>query len=172
MNTSRGGIENKIKIHYGTADYYKFYKEKYSKKYTEVSRKQYNDIISDANQLIADMITQEGIDFKIPFQLGVLGVRKYKPKVSLSEDGHLINKLPVNPIETRKLWDTNPEAEAKKIYIRYVNKHTNGYVFTLYYFKNKAMYKNKKAYVLIGKRSLKRALAKSIKDKLIDAFIK
>lgn len=171
IDTSRKGVENVIKIHYGMTDYLKFYNKKYGARYGKLSKAKYNEIISEANNLIGKMITDEGADFNLPFQLGTIGIRKYKPRVQLSVNGELINKLPVNPMETRKLWDSNPEAKEKNIYVRYTNKHSNGFVFSLFYFKKKAIFKNKNAYVLICKRGLKRRLAKNIKDKVIDAFL-
>lgn len=171
ISQSRKGIENKITIHYGMTDYYKFYIDRYSKKFGDIPAQSYNTIVTEFNLMLAEMIVTEGLDFTIPFQLGIIGVRKYKPTVKLSESGSLINKLPVNPLETAKLWDSNPEAREKRIYIRYTNKHSDGYVFSLYYFKNKAKFKNKEGYSMIHKRGLKRKLSKNIKEKVIDAFL-
>lgn len=168
---SRKGIENKISIDYGLTDYYKFYMSKHAPKFGHITSQDYNTIISEFNLMLVEMIVTEGLDFIIPHQLGIIGVRKYKPVVKLSEHGNLINKLPVNPIETARLWDENPEAKEKKIYIRYTNKHSDGYVFSLYYFRTKAKFKNKDAYYMVYKRSLKRKLAKNIKEKVIDAFL-
>lgn len=164
---------NKIPLHYGMEDYYKFYVDKYVKQkgHSELTGLKYSQIVSDANSMIMDSIIEKGQDFVIPHQLGILGIRKYKPKLQITENGKVINKLPINPMETAKLWDSNPEAKEKKIYVRYTNKHTDGYVFSLYYFKNKAKFKNKKAYTITCKRGIKRQFAKNIKDKVIDAFI-
>jgi hypothetical protein len=164
---------NKIPIHYGMEDYYKFYVKKYVKLkgFSSITSKIYNTIVSDANKMIMDSIIEEGKDFNIPFQLGILGVRKYKPKLQITSNNKIINNLPINPFETSKLWESNPEAKEKKVYVRYTNKHTDGYVFSLYYFKHKAKFKNKKAYSLITKRGIKRQLSKNIQDKVIDAFI-
>lgn len=168
MNTSRKGKGNKIQLDYGMSDYYKFYIGKYN---TDITSKEYNSIVSDFNKEIASYITDDVMDFTIPFQLGVLGIRKYKPKFSIEPDGKITNKLPVNPIETAKLWEKDPAAKAKKTLVRYTNKHSNGYVFSLYYFKTKAKFKNKQVYGLIPKRSLKRRVARNVKENLIDAFL-
>lgn len=173
MNTSRKGIPNKNIADYGMRDYYNFYIKKYSKlgdKY-DLDSNTYNSIISEHNSFVADLITDDVIDYKIPHFLGVLGVRKYKPKFEIEADGKIINKLPVNPIETAKLWEKDPQAKINKTFVRYTNKHSNGYVFSVYYFKSKAKFKNKKIYWLLPKRAIKRKVARNVKENLIDAFL-
>jgi hypothetical protein len=165
---SRKGIKNKINIDFGISDYFKFYKKKYK---SAISSQKYNKIISEYNTLVSELITDEQFEFNIPFQLGTLCVRKIKPKLYLGENGTVINKLPINPIETFKLWESNPEAKARKIYVRYMNKHSNGYMFSLYYVKGKAKFKNKQAYTISCKRSMKRRLSKNIKEGSIDAYL-
>ena len=168
MDTSRKGKLNKVQIDYGIPEYYEFYINKYK---TDISSKEYNSIISDFNKAIASYITDDVIDFTIPFQLGILGIRKYKPEFKIDSNGKIINRLPVNPIETAKLWEKDPVAKAKKTLVRYTNKHSGGYVFSLYYFRGKAKFKHKLIYTLIPKRSLKRRVARNVKENLIDAFL-
>lgn len=165
---SRKGKKNKITIDYGIADYYKYYKKKYK---SEISSAKYNTIVSEFNQAIANLITDEQFEFNIPFNLGILCVRKTKPKLQVNENGTVINKLPINPVETAKLWASNPEAKERKIYVRYTNKHSNGYMFSLYFVKGKARFKNKQAYTLTCKRSLKRRLSQNIKEGTVDAYL-
>jgi hypothetical protein len=74
-------------------------------------------------------------------------------------------------METRKLWDTNAEAKEKKVYVRFTNRHSDGFVFSLFFFKRTAKFKNKKAYSISYKRSLKRTFSTNIQNKVIDAFI-
>jgi hypothetical protein len=173
MDTSRKGKPNKNHSDYGMADYYKFYSKKYhplGKQY-EVNNILFNEIVSEYNTKIAEFITDDVMDFIIPFQLGVLGVRKYKPSFSIDKSGKILNRLPVNPIETAKLWEKDPQAKANKTFVRYTNKHSNGYVFSIYYFRGKAKFKNKQIYVLTPKRTLKRRVSRNVKENLIDAFL-
>lgn len=165
---SRKGIKNKVKIDYGITDYYRFYKKKYK---SNIDSKKYNTIISEYNQALADLITDEQYEFNIPFQIGTICIRKTKPKLHLCKNGTVINKLPINPIETSRLWESNPEAKAKKIYVRYTNKHSEGYMFSIYFVKSKAKFKNKQAYTITAKRSLKRKLSNNIKEGTVDAYL-
>jgi hypothetical protein len=164
---------NKIPIHYGMKDYFKHYVTKYvkTKKNSTITKGIYSLIISDANQIIADSLIEKGQDFVMPYFLGTIGIRKYKPKLQLTASGKIINKLPINPMETRKLWDTNAEAKEKKVYVRFTNRHSDGFVFSLFFFKRTAKFKNKKAYSISYKRSLKRTFSTNIQNKVIDAFI-
>jgi hypothetical protein len=173
MNTSRKGKPNKVHSEYGMLDYYKHYKKKIKNLNIQydVSESIYRAIVSDYNKKIASLITDDIIDYKMPHHIGVVGVRKYKPKFSINENGTVINKLPVNPIETAKLWDKDAKAKENKTFVRYTNKHSNGYVFSIHFFKGKAKFKNKMLYTIKPKRSLKRTIAKNAKENLIDAFL-
>lgn len=176
-DTSRKNKPNKLKIDFGIPDYFKFYKNKYIKNNIDslndynISSVEYNEIISDYNQEIKYLILNHNYDFKLPFQLGVIGIRKYKPTIKVENGKIITNNLPVNPRATRQLWDSNPEAKAKGITIRYTNKHTDGYVFTLKYFKSNAKYKNKSIYRITFKREFQREVSVRAKEGSLDAFI-
>lgn len=172
-STSRKNKPNKLKIDFGITDYYKFYKNKYIKKdeVYNLTSVEYNEIISDYNLEIKDLILNYNYDFKLPFQLGIIGIRKYKPTFKVENGKILTNNFPVNPRATRELWDSNPEAKNKKILVRYTNKHSDGYVFTLKYFKSNAKYKNKSIYRITFKREFQRELSVRAKEGSIDAFI-
>ena len=102
----------------------------------------------------------------------MIGIRKFKPRLGIDDNGKLINKLPVNPRATRELWDSDPEAKKNKVYIRYTNKHSDGYVFTIHYFKKyKAKYKNKSVYKFEPVRSFTNNLAKKAKKGMLDAYL-
>lgn len=169
---SRKGIKNKIQCDYGMNNYYSFYKKKYKKEhdFNKIDVKLYTKIINEFNKELFNHIVEKTLDLELPFSLGTIAIRKIKPKLTLGKNGKLINQLPINPIETKKLWDQNEEAKNKKIYIRYSNKHSDGYLFVIKYLKEKAKYKNKKAYFIQPKRNLKRTLSYNIKNKTIDAF--
>lgn len=179
IDNSRKGIKNKVKVHYGMNDYYKHYISSYRSKDISdennpyyISSQQYNKIITEFNSNIINLILEDQYDFKIPYQLGMIGIRKFKPILKLDEKGNLINKLPVNPRATRELWDSDPESKKKKVFVRYTNKHSDGYVFTIRYYKNKhAKYKNKTIYKFDMVRNVTNELAKRIKRGSIDAYL-
>lgn len=171
----KGKQFNKILTHYGNADYYKFYKSRYIKSGDElfmVSNSTYNQILSEFNQIIVEAILDKGLEFKLPHNLGSIAIRKYKPVIRLDKNGNIEkNCLPINPIETKKLWEANPEAKEKKMVVRFTNKHSDGFVFKIAYFKKKAKFKNKSVYHFSFKRSFKRMLSFRVKEKSIDAFL-
>ena len=179
MDNSRKGKPNKIKVHYGIRDYYNHYISNFKTKQIDddknpylISHILYSKIVSDFNSQIKDLIAEERYEFKIPNDLGMIAVRKFKPKVGLDKDGNLINKLPVNPRATRELWDSNPEAKKNKVFIRYTNKHSEGFVFTIHYYKKfKAKFKNKSLYKFEFVRGFKNKVSELAQKGLIDAYL-
>ena len=85
---------------------------------------------------------------------------------------NIINNLPINWKETRKLWKDNPKSKEKGVKIRYTNEHTDGHTFRIFYIRSKANYKNKSIYKMQFNRQMKRQLSQSIFAGRIDAFLK
>lgn len=159
---------HKIKSDYGRADYYKHYCKKVDK---PVSKERFYAILDDYLNEIHNMISQEGYEYDMPCRIGKIQFRKYKSEVKLSNDGKVINNLPINWKATNKLWEENPNAKEKKILVRHVNKHTGGYTYTLRYIKYNATYKNKTAYKMFINREMRRKTQGPIVQNKIDAFI-
>lgn len=162
--------KHKIRTDYGSQDYYRFYKKNNPE--TTLTGREYGEVLRDFNNFVRDNMSLRGQPYKMPQRMGVIELRKRKTEVRIGEDGEIINRLPVNWKETRKLWEDNPEAKEKKIKIKFVNEHTDGYTFKFCYFKISANYKNKTIYKIRFNRTLKRQLSKSIFNKTIDAFVK
>lgn len=179
MDNSRKGVANKIKIHFGIRDYFNYYSSNYKSSHVKkesnpylISQQLYSEIVSDYNSQIKDKIVEDRYEYKIPYDLGMIALRKFKPKIGLDKDGNLINKLPVNPRATRELWDANPDAKANKVFVRYTNKHSDGYVFTIHYYKKyKAKFKNKTLYDFQFVREFKNHVSKMAQKGLIDAYL-
>ena len=125
-------------------DYYKHYQSEGGNK--EVSSKQFGSIIKEFNGHVRDRLSFKG-------------------------DGKVINNLPVNWRETRKLWEENQAAKIKGTKIRYTNEHTDGHTFRIFYIRSKANYKNKSMYKMQFNREMKRQLSTSIFAGRIDAFL-
>ena len=179
IHNSRKGSSNKIKIHYGISDYYNHYmnsfelsKDDSSNNPFYVSKKDYNSIIEDFHAMIIDEIIDFNYEFKLPFDLGMLALRKFKPTLKVDENGKLINKLPVDIRSTMNLWDKNEEAKKNKVLVRYTNKHSRGYVFTIHYYKKyKARFKNKTLYSFETVRSFKEKVNKRASTGELDAYL-
>ena len=170
MNNSRKGKKNKVKPGFGIRDYYNFYKKRYESKRHSIEYKRYKNIMSDFNQLIIEEIVFKNYEFKLPYRLGILELRKLKPEVKI-KNGKIINRNPIDIRSTMNLWEQDNSAKENKILIRYTNKHTNGYIFFIKYYKSSAHYKNKSAYTFEIFRKVNNLITKAVKEYNIDTYI-
>ena len=115
-----------------------------------------------------DLAVGEAIYFEN--QLGNLKLYKEKREVSINSKGEVVNNLPINIHETLKLWKEKPELK-HKTFVRFLNKHSDGYVFKLSYQISKANYKYKNVYNFKFNSTLKKMLYKNILDKKVEAYI-
>lgn len=165
INTKR--TEGKIKKDYGTKEYYDFFKSFYP--LLKINKSTYTKIIDDFNKHLVTLIIEENLDFKIPYIGASLGVRKLKNEPRIKE-GKLINNTPIDWVETKKLWDNDPECKEKKLLVRFLNNHTSKYIFRLYFKKYVYPFKNKKYFKFKTVRSFSRLLAKRIKDETKEKY--
>lgn len=161
---------HKIKTDYGIKDYYDYYVKK--NKLKNISRNQFGRIIREFNSHVRERLSTKGAGYIFPFKIGKVELRKVKTEVKVDEEGNVINNLPVNWKETRKMWAENPKTKEKGIKIRYTNEHTEGHTFRIFYIRSKARYKNKSIYRMRFNRLMKRQLSKSIFQGRIDAFLR
>ena len=151
----------KVPVEYGMKDFYNYYNKNYNYK---ITRKQYNDIISELNQFLVNNIVENASDFILPHRTGFLGIIKTKRGVKLLPDNTVINTSPPDWKSTNELWEKDPEAKEKKIIVKYKNTHTGGYVYKIKYNKYNATFQNKIAMFFTPVRDFKRAVAKRIND--------
>jgi len=156
---------HKLKADYSNTDYHKFY----VKKYGDITAKTYNNIISEFNSGISELIIEENLIFYIPFLGLEIFIKKDKRKPRLS-NGKLINNIPIDWKATNELWNNDEEAKQKKLLVRYNNSHTSGYVFRIYCKKFKSKLKYKTLYKFKPSRLFQRALSSRIKDTNKDNF--
>lgn len=166
MKRSKG----KIEVHYGIADFYKYYT---SKTTNPVSKQLFNSIISEINENIGKAVIEEAYEFKFPTLRLYLSVCKKKSKIRLDENGEPILKwLPIDYKATKELWnklypDLTEEEIIKiedrpRVYQR--NKHTYGYVYKPFLDKSTSNCTNKSVYYFKFSRANSRLLAKYIKS--------
>tara|TARA_R110000851_G_scaffold303660_1_gene461299 strand:+ start:121 stop:594 length:474 start_codon:yes stop_codon:yes gene_type:complete len=150
-------------------DYGKYYKEN---AVSPVSNLLFRKVFRDYLNANRNAISNFAYVYRLPQRMGRIEIRKTKKEIKVDpKTGELINKLPINWKATNKLWKENPEAKEKKIKIRYINEHTNGYVFRPKYMKNTANFKNKSIYKMSVNRELRRNTEPAIVSKRIDAFL-
>jgi hypothetical protein len=160
---------HKIKVSYGIENYHKFFLK--HNKDCNISRKDFGDILREYNGFVRDELSLRGKGYTLPCSMGTIELRKKKSEVSINEDGSIKNTMAVNWQKTRKMWADSPEAKANKVKYRFVNEHSDGYVFRIAYLRTRAKFKNKTIYRLRVNRLMKRQLSTSIINKSIDAFV-
>lgn len=161
--------KHRIKADYGVNEYYRQYAK--DNKSDKVSRSIYGSILKEFNDFQREKLSFKGVGIHLPCFMGRVELRKVKTEVKIDDKGNVINNLPVNWKETRKLWKENNEAYQKRIKIKFTNEHTDSHTFRINYLKGKAKYKNKSIYRIRFNRKLKRDLSTSIFEGRIDAFL-
>lgn len=160
--------KSRIKSDYNTKYFVDFVFKRLNKKYG-LTYPQISSIISMYHKLAREDYSKgEPIFFKK--RLGNLQLYKEKREVYVNEKGEVINDLPINYRETWKLWKEKPELK-NKTYIRYVNKHSDGFLFTTSYQLSKARFKYKGIYNFQFNVTLKKMLHKNILEDKVDAYI-
>ena len=147
---------HKIHSSYGANDYFTYY----TKHGGLLDRHQFGCILKDLNLSIADKVL-EGYSFKMPSRMGVLAVTKKKEFVNFKE-GKAVTNRPIDFKATMAMWEEYPETKEDKQLVRYLNKHTNGYIYKVAYNRAYATFKNKSVYSCQINRYVKRKLAKNI----------
>ena len=160
---------HKIKNDFGMVDYYKFYKSKTEK---PVDKLTYNNIITDFNKELQDLIIEDNMIYQMPWINLELVLKKEKRRPRIV-DGKLINNLPIDWKSTNALWAKDEEAKEKKLLVRLNNSHTAGHVFRIYCKKFKSHLKARGMYKWQTVRGFARKLNTAIldEDKNIDAYL-
>ena len=123
----------------------------------------FSKIIKLVNYYIIESLLQ-GSTIKLPWGMGSLGLRKFTPVKEII-DNKIHTTLPIDWKTTLELWNTDSKSKELKTLIRF-NSDT---IYTLYYDKHQANYKNKFYYRFVFPRSIKIRLSKLINEGSIDA---
>lgn len=167
MPARQGKSEEKIKIDIHTKDFYDYYKEHTSDENVEsafyISQGQYGKFIRLFFEELSNSIIEENFEFKMPFRLGVLSIKKYRSVIK-EKDGKISNHLPVDWNATLKLWESDTDAKEKKILVKHLNKHSNGYIAKWVWNKSKANFKSRYNWWFRPTRTNKQKLKAAIKN--------
>jgi hypothetical protein len=128
--------KHRIPITSGLWDAYKDFRKKYKLIYPDTDRKQYVDICHLINIGLSDKIIKESFEFKMPFRLGSISIKKNKSVLHVKDGKLEKNKLIIDWEKSWELWHNEyPGKERKeinaikdKIVIYNMNDHTNGYI--------------------------------------------
>lgn len=159
--------EGKITADYGMKDYYNYFIR--GNPEININRGTYNNIISDFNEEIINLIIEDNLEYVLPHLGSSISIKKTKrtPKII---NGKLYNTSPVDWVATNKLWDEDEEAREKKLLVRYLNNHTSKFVFSIYFKKYISSFTNKNIYSFVSNRTFKRKLGARIKDENKDKY--
>lgn len=169
--TKNKRTEGKLNLDYGMKDYYKYFCKEHPE--IKLTAGKYNNIITDINNGLIELIINHNIEYALPFFGSTLSVKKVK-SIPRIKDGKLVNTSPVNWVATNKLWDKDVEAKENKLLVRFTNWHTSKYVFRIYFKKYVYPFLNKKIIKFKANRKFQRALSARINDdskERYDAFI-
>jgi len=153
---------------YGIGDAYKYYKEEHGDPHG-VSSSVFSQICKEFYTAISEAIIYQAFDYKLPYRLGRIRVRKYKPKLRLREDGSLDrSKLRPDWAAVKALWKEDAEAKKNKQLVYHLNEHSDGYQHRWFWEKRTSNIPNHSAYCFIPSRNNKRTLAAAIKNENIE----
>jgi hypothetical protein len=159
---------HKVISDYGIEDYYKDFKKKGVN--PSIDYKEYKKILELTMSLLRNKMSTEMYDFKIPFSLGRIVVRKYIPKIKVDEFGNPFKRLAPNWTATKKLWEDYPETKEIKQLVYHTNEHSSGYLFIIDYKKDNCKFSNRIFYAAQMNRQLKRDVSKSITNGTFDSL--
>jgi hypothetical protein len=162
---AKGRIKSDYNTKYFVDFIFKRLNPKHGLTYPQISK-----IIKMYHQMAREDFTK-GEPFYFKEKLGNLQLWKEKREVYIDDEGNLVNELPVNWRATYKLWKEKPHLK-KKTYIRYVNEHSDNFMFTTSYQISKADFKYKSVYVFQFNATLKKILSENIHEGEVDAFVK
>lgn len=145
--------EREVKITAGLWDAYKEFKKEYRLVY-KCPRNQYVDICHTINKRLSEKIIKESFEFRMPYRLGTLSIRKSKVRVMVKNGRLQRNRMVIDWGKTWKLWyEENPGKTRKEIHaipgktiIFNMNEHSNGYVMGWFWDKTMCIVKNKTLY--------------------------
>ena len=149
------------KEHVNILDSYMIYKRGNTTK-SFVDRKVFMKIQSDYMKFLFNKLIDKG-EIVLPERLGRVQILGKKCKAKIHEDGTLRGLAP-DWVSTKELWDSDPEAKAKKQLVYFFNEETGGIRYKFFWNRNRVLLTNKSLYEIKMCRANKRYLAKIIKD--------
>lgn len=162
---SRKAQRNRYPIDLKRRHLYQYYKytfkyEAFQTRYSKntkliVDSALYSKIVNDMFEMIACQILDKSRQFKLPCNLGYIGIKKKKMDFQALKE---LNVLFLDYTESKKL--------GRKIF--HVNDHSNNYRYRWFWDKRGCKIPFKSAYKFIAHRDNKRKLAFNIKNKVTD----
>tara|TARA_R110000787_G_scaffold21504_2_gene63554 strand:- start:13541 stop:13966 length:426 start_codon:yes stop_codon:yes gene_type:complete len=130
--------------------YKEYIEENKNIKVLQVEYPLYREVCTEFNEKIADRMLREAYEFKLPFGLGTLRIKKTPSKDKKRVD-----------------WKTTKEYNTK---IFHLNLHTDGFYYRWHWKKKDARVVNKSLYSFTPTRKNKRQLAGLLKTNDVEFF--
>lgn len=143
---------------------YKEYLKKDKLEY-KIDSSLYSKVLNSFNKKISKKIMKESFEYMLPYRLGNLRIKKYKPSIKIDENGNLDYKgLSPDWKATKELWKKDEDAKKNKKLVFHINDHSDGYNYKWHFSNYRSNCENRSVYSFIPTRTNKRTLAKLIKD--------
>jgi hypothetical protein len=157
----------KIQVGCSRPDMYKAYikRNKDKGERFDITYGKYAKVLNKYNKGIVHLILHTAMEYIIPYNLGTIRIRKYKPnvldyKTNELRKGHLAPDWHT----TLELWGENPKAKEEKKIVFHINDHTDGYRYRWYFRNYRSTCPNRTAYSFQASRTNKRKLAALLLD--------
>jgi len=169
----KGKSREIIKTHVASDEMYRYYNsilgDVEKKNGFKVPKRTYTKILKEFNKWISNKIIYNPKGVVLPYKLGRLQIMKYKTPLIIKKDGTLFKKhIPVNWNETLALWDRDEDAKNKKMLVRQLNDHTDGYTYEWKWNKSCSNVTNHKVYFFKPTRTNKLLLKKELTKEEIE----
>ena len=166
--------ERDIHVTHTLKDAYKFYKNKCIESGTDyVSLDKYKEVCYNFNLKLSDIIIKQSFEFKLPFRLGVLRIKKNKQKFTIVDGKLKPKRSMIDWYRTRyvlwkRLYPDKTLSELKDIkdkpLVMYTNEHSNGEIMRWYWDKKYTKVINCRSYLFKPVKKNRLDLSKHIKD--------
>jgi len=166
--------ERDIEITHVLSDCYKVYKRICIEKGIKpVTLRQYKETCYSFNSKLSDSIIKQSFEYKIPFRIGILRIRKNKQKFRIVDGKLKPKKSMIDWYQTRyvlwkRLYPGKTLSELKQIknkpLVMFTNEHSNGEVMKWYWDKRYNKITNCRFYLFRPVKQNRLNLGKHIKD--------
>lgn len=164
----KGKSREKIGTDITTPEFYKHYISKLGNLEKEngfkVNIRTYTKIVKEFNKWISNKIIHNPKGVVMPYKLGRLLIVKFKTPPILLSNGIVLKKhIPVDWNSTLKLWEKDEDAKNKKILVRLLNTHTDGYSYQWKRDHKRSTVRNNRVYLFTATRTNKLTLKNELR---------
>jgi len=143
--------ERKYKITKSTRDLYNYYKDKCKEPFEESL---FKELLYELNKEISNLIITQAFEYRLPFRLGYIRIRKKKLKLKVKDGRIDTNRNMVDWKATFDYWEdkygTRDKKQLKQIpdkkRIYQLNEHTDGDIMEWFWDKRLSNVKNNTVY--------------------------